>query len=114
MSDTAEDRTLALLAHLAPLIGYFAGIGQILIPLLILVIKGKSSPFVYEHAKESLNFQICFTIYLIMAGILMWLLVGFLLFPLLCLCGFIFMVSAAIKARNGENYRYPMTIRFIQ
>jgi hypothetical protein len=49
-------------AHLAPLVGYFFVIGQILLPLAILLWGTKGS-FLQAHAKESLNGQISYTPY---------------------------------------------------
>lgn len=57
-----QERTWAALAHLAPLVGYFVLIGQILVPLAILLF-GPKTPFVQAHAKESLNGQITYTLY---------------------------------------------------
>ena len=45
-----EERTWAAVAHLAPLVGYFLLIGQVLLPLAILFL-GPKTPFVQAHAK---------------------------------------------------------------
>ena len=41
------------------------------------------------------------------------LLVGVILLPAVLLTWFVLVIVAAIKASNGEYYRYPFTIRFI-
>ena len=41
-------------------------------------------------------------------------LVGFVFLAILWVLNAIFAIIAAIKASDGEFYRYPMTIRFIQ
>ena len=41
-------------------------------------------------------------------------LIDFLLLPVLWVLNAVFVIIAAIKASDGELYRYPMTIRFIQ
>lgn len=62
MIPSPEERTWAAVAHLAPLVGYFLLIGQVLLPLAILFL-GPKTPFVQAHAKESLNGQISYTLY---------------------------------------------------
>lgn len=113
-TSTSEDRTLAVIAHLAPLIGYTVGFGQILIPLGIYLWKGKESEYVREHALESLNFQISMTIYLFAAAMLMFVLIGFVLLPVLAIVALVVMILATIKAANGEMYHYPITIRLVK
>lgn len=114
MHTSSEERTLAVVTHLAPVLGYAIGFGQILIPLLILLWKGKESEFIREHAVESLNFQISVFIYAVVAGVLMLVLIGFLLIGVLALFALVVMVLATLKASNGEFYRYPFCIRLVK
>ncbi len=65
----------------------------------------------------SLNFQISLTIVvfcgMVAAGILSFIGIGFLLFPLvmlLGLAGLILAIIAGIKANNGEDYKYPWSL----
>ena len=60
-----------------------------------------------------MNFQISMTIYLFLAGILLFVVVGLFLFPVLVIVDIVFVVIAAVKANQGELYRYPLSIRFI-
>ncbi|HEY9840919.1 MAG: DUF4870 domain-containing protein [Candidatus Sericytochromatia bacterium] len=116
MSDS-EDRTLAVIAHLAPVIGYSIGFGQILIPLGILLWKGKESDFVRHHAMESLNFQITMTLFFALAGISIMLLIGIVLIPVMVIVAvvaLIAMIQATIKAANGEMYAYPLNVRLVK
>lgn len=45
---------------------------------------------------------------------LMFVVIGALLFPVLVLVWLIFTIIAGVKANDGLAYRYPMTIRFIK
>lgn len=108
-----EEKTLSAIAHLSPLLGYLIGFGQILIPLVILLLKG-DSPYIREHAKESLNFQISMTVYFIGSVILMFVLVGFLLAGVLAIVALIAMINATLRAANGETYRYPICLRLVK
>jgi hypothetical protein len=112
---TKDERTWGMLCHLAALAKYILPtFGNIIGPLVIWLVKKDQSWFVDDQGKESLNFQISMTIYLIIAGLSMLVLIGFVLFPLLLAVDLILVIIAAIKANEGVAYRYPLTIRFIK
>lgn len=104
----SDSRAWAVAAHLLPWVGIgFLG------PLIIWLIKRDESPFVEEHAREALNFQISFLIYMVVSALLMLVIIGIFLFIGIGIFGIVVMIIAAVKAANGEQYRYPLTIRFI-
>ncbi len=109
-----QARLWGMLCHLTAL-SLLLGIpfGNILGPLVIWLIKKEDYSFVDQQGKESLNFQISLTIYTIAAGILCIVLIGIPLLIGLFIAFFVLVVIASIKTSNGEPYRYPMTIRFI-
>jgi len=82
--------------------------------LIIWQIKKNEHPFMDEQGKEAVNFQISMLIYGIIAGLLCFACVGFVLVPAVVIVDVIFLLIAAVKANNGEHYRYPLTIRFIK
>ena len=43
----------------------------------------------------------------------MFILIGFVLLPLVGIWAFVMPIIAAVKASNGEWYRYPLTLRLI-
>jgi len=109
-----DERTWGMLSHLLALIGYIAiPFGNIIAPMVIWLVKKDESQFVADQAKESLNFQISLTIYAIASGILLFLLIGFLLLPIIYIGGIVLTIIATIKANEGQYYRYPLTIRLI-
>jgi uncharacterized Tic20 family protein len=110
-----DARTWATICHLSAL-STFVGIplGNILGPLVVWLLKRNDHPFVDDQGKEALNFQISMTIYGIIAGILVILLVGIALLALVAIADFILVIVASMKANDGELYRYPFTIRLIQ
>lgn len=112
---TAEERSGGMLCHLASFAG-FLGIpfGSILGPMLVWMTKKDKSPFVDDQGKEALNFQISIHIYLIISLVLIFVLIGLVLLPAVALFDVILTIIAAVKANNGERYRYPLTIRFIK
>lgn len=110
-----EERTFGMLAHLAALSG-FVGVplGFILGPLIIWLIKKDTMPFVDDQGKESMNFQITVVIAMICCIPLLFILIGFLLLPAVGIAALVFTIIAAVKANNGEHYRYPFALRLIK
>ena len=88
-------------------------------PLVIMLTVGNQSPFVRRHAVESLNFQISLLIY--SAAAILFSIVTFGLGLIVVLpvglaaivAALVFLIQASIKAANGEDYRYPLTLRFV-
>jgi uncharacterized Tic20 family protein len=108
--------TWAMLSHifgLSWLIFPFIPIGGVIGALIIWQIKKDQHPFVDRHGKESLNFQISMLIYGIVAGMSILMCVGAFLLPAVVIADVVFVIIAAIKASQGEEYRYPITIRFV-
>lgn len=87
--------------------------GNILAPLLIWIFKKDDHTLVNRHGPEVLNFQISFSIYFIVAGLAIFILIGFILVPVVAIIWFVVIIIAAVKAYNGEDYSYPLTIKFI-
>ncbi len=111
---TKDDRTWAMLTHLAGLAGYVVPFGNIFGPLIIWQLKKDQSWFVDDQGKEAVNFQITLSIYIILAIISIIIVVGLVLVPLVAVAGLIFMIIAAIKSNEGVSYRYPLTLRLIK
>lgn len=109
-----QARMWAMLCHLSAFSGWIIPFGHILGPLIIWLIKRDDHPFINEQGKESLNFQISLSIYLIVSAILVLVLIGFVLFFIVGIVGFIFVIVAAVKSNEGVPYRYPLTIRFLR
>lgn len=108
-----------MFAHLAALLGgvvttHFLGLGCIIGPLIIWLVKKDSMPFVDDQAKEALNFNITVAIAALVCGLLMFILVGIVLLPLLAIAWVVFVIIASIKANEGVRYRYPFTLRLIK
>ncbi len=97
----------AVLAHLS--IFAFALLG----PLVIYLIKRDESAFTRHHAAEALNFHITLAIAGVVAFILIFVLIGFVLLLALAIAGPVLGVLAALAANRREAYRYPFTLRFI-
>ncbi|WP_455662902.1 DUF4870 domain-containing protein [Pradoshia sp.] len=81
-------------------------------PLVIWLLKRKESSFVDYHCKEYFNFLISYTIYTLVAFILVFVGIGIILAWAISVYVIVFTIIAAVKAFNGEYYRIPLIIRF--
>ena len=117
MSDEIKksDRTWAVISHLSALV-MLVGVpfGNLLGPLVVWLIKKDEMPAINETAKESLNFQISMTAYMLISGLLIFVFIGFLLLPILFIADVVLVIIAAVKASNGENFSYPCTFRLLK
>ena len=108
-------RTFAILCHLLGFAGLVFPLGNVLAPLVLWLINKQQYPQIDEHGKESVNFQISITIYLILICMpLMFIVVGVFLMMGLVILDVVAIIVASVKASNGEVYRYPLSIRFIK
>lgn len=110
---TQDERTWGMVSHLSALVGVIIPFGGIIAPLVIWLVKRDQSAYVAEHAKEALNFNITVGI----AGVVCWILVfAFIGVPLAITLGIYWLVMtiiAAIKANEGNAYRYPFALRLV-
>jgi len=120
MSDLSDDdKTMGMLAHLSALVT----IG----PLVLWLIH-KDNPakaFVTSCAKEALNFVISLWIVMMPVSIIATMMafipaIGWIVAILLWLvlmgvgiAGLVFIIMAAMKAKEGVEYRYPFALRLI-
>ncbi|MFC3607588.1 DUF4870 domain-containing protein [Stutzerimonas tarimensis] len=89
-------------------------IGNVLGPLIVWQLKKDMDPFVDDQGKEALNFQITYSIWMIISGILAWILIGFALAALVNLVALVLVIIAGIRANEGKAYRYPLTWRVVK
>jgi uncharacterized Tic20 family protein len=102
-----EERLWAMLAHLS----YF--VFSVFAPIIIMVVLGPRSAFVQDQAKEALNFHITLLIAAVVSGVLILVGIGVILLPVVAIYGLVFAILAAVKANDGELYRYPLTLRLV-
>lgn len=82
-------------------------------PILIWQLKKEQMPELDEHGKEVANFMISTFIYGLVCFVLTFLLIGIPLFVVLAIASIVLPILGAIKANNGEFYRYPFLIRIL-
>jgi uncharacterized Tic20 family protein len=118
----ADERTWAMLSHLAPFAGSFLGL-PVVGPLVVYLVYRDRSPFVRRHASAALNFQILLLI-LVAAGValavpltLLTLGIGLLVaLPIglfVAVAAVVLQVLGAVAAYRGQDFQYPLTPRFV-
>lgn len=110
----ARDTSLETLCHLLGL-AFLTPIpfGNVIAPLVLWLWKRDKHPGVDLHGKEVVNFQISMSIYMLLAGLSIFLVIGIVLLPAVIVTNLVLIIVASVKASRGELYRYPLTIRFI-
>lgn len=105
----------AMLCHLSSLIALLGvPFGNLLGPLVVWLLKRAEHPSVDKEGKESLNFQLSMTIYMIISALLILVAVGVVLVAVVVVADVILVIIASVKVSNGRSFRYPITIRFIK
>lgn len=103
-----NETNFALLSHLLGVVLSLIG------PLIIWLVKKEEGGFVEDQSREALNFQISLMIYAIVTWLLCFVVVGFVLLPIIGFCGIIFPIIATVKSSNGVLYRYPFIFRLVK
>lgn len=109
---SSEVRNWAMAAHLSAFLGAWVALA-LLGPLVVWLIKRHDHPFIRAHATEALNFNICVLVYVGIGIVLAFVLIGIPLLIVLGIAWLVLTIVAAVRAANGESYRYPLTIRFV-
>jgi uncharacterized Tic20 family protein len=123
---TSEERGWGLAAHLSAFAGAWVALAFVG-PLVVYLIGRDRGDFVTHHAKEALNFNLTIlaaavaAILVTIVGGVVTLGVGLIvLVPVLAILGGIIAIGwlvltivAAARAWDGQGYRYPFTIRFV-
>ncbi len=101
--------------HLMALAGLIIpGIGFILGPLVMWLIKKDEDPFIDDQGQEAVNFQITIFLALVVASLLCFIVIGFFIVPIIAIGNIVLVIIGSMKANEGVKYRYPFAIRFLK
>ena len=109
-----DEKIWGMMCHFASFLGFVVPLGNILGPLLVYLMKKDIYRFVEEQGKESMNFEITMTIYVLICIPLVFVIVGAIILPALIIFWITVVILAAVRNSEGRSFRYPITIRFIQ
>jgi len=110
-----EEKTWATLTHVISGVAMVVSAGTLgfVASLVIYLVYRDRGPFVRAHAANAVNVQLTALIGLIVSGILMIVLVGFITYPVVVVAAVVLHAIAAMRANAGEWYDPPFTIRFV-
>ena len=113
---SGDDKTLAVLAHLSPLIalvltaGWLSWAG----PLIVWLVWRERGGLVRTAAATSFNFNVTIWVAIVLGWICVFTIVlipvGLLLFLVPGLLQIVFSILGAVRASRGESFRYPLQI----
>jgi uncharacterized Tic20 family protein len=138
------NNTNAFLIHISAFASFLFSFGDIIVPLILWQTLKNRTAFLDEHGKEAVNFNISYNLYIIIATVIFipfslnnffnfrfsngWDNFNFhfdsdnlfsilslgIVASIILILKFVLIIVAAIKAKDGENYKYPFTIKFIK
>jgi uncharacterized protein len=109
-----EIRNTAAVAHLSTFAGLIVPFGSVIGPLAVWLTRRHQAPFIDQAGREALNFGISIAIYgsvLLVAALM---LVGIPLLVVGVIAWVVLASLAAVKASQGQTYRYPLTMRLVR
>ncbi len=110
-----EEKQWGMFTHLAAFVGLLGiPFGSVIGPLIIYLIKKDEFEFVNDQGKEVLNFQITWSIIFIISAILILVGIGILMLIGFGIAWLVLVIVGTVAANNGQYYRYPFTIKFLQ
>ena len=102
-----EERLLAAAIYLISFFTAFIG------PLVIWLIKKDESSYINYHGREYMNFFISYTVYTLISGILVFLVIGLFMLWAVGIIAIVFTIVGALKAYEGKEYRIPYIFRLL-
>lgn len=108
----AEERNWAVAAHLSGFVAAYVALGFIG-PLVVKLASGDRSAFVRRHSVEALNFNLSVLLYVCVSVPLVFVLIGIPMLVALALLYLVTTIQGALAASRGQEFRYPVTIRFV-
>jgi uncharacterized Tic20 family protein len=109
-----QTRQWAMFLHLSQFAGYLVPLAGLIVPIVLWQIKKAELPRIDDHGKVVANWIISEIIYAAIGVILLFVLIGIPLLIVLGILGIIFPIVGAIKASNGELWKYPLSIPFFK
>jgi uncharacterized Tic20 family protein len=111
---TQDERTWAMLAHLAAFAFFICPLGNVIGPLIVWLVKREQSEFIADQGREALNFNISVTLAALACGVLVLVFIGILLGVALFIAWLAMTIVAGIRAGEGVRYRYPFALRLVK
>lgn len=111
---TQEERQMGMFLHLSQLASLVVPLLGIVLPIVLWQTQKEKMPALDAHGKMVVNWMISCVIYAVVSVILVFVVVGILLLIALGVIAVVFPIIGAVKANNGELWKYPLTIPFLK
>jgi len=125
-----HQKNIATFIHLSTFSRFIIPFGNFIGPITLWVANKDKSEFIDNHGKQAINFQISILLYVLILAALT---IPFFLFNIITGIDFLhfsqvfdfhmdfrkasplfYIIGASLKARDGELYKYPLTINFLK
>lgn len=113
MMQQKDVRQWCMLMHLSQFAGYLVPLAGIVAPIVMWQTKKDESAEIDAHGRMIVNAMLSYFCYWITVLALCFLLVGFLLLPVLAVASVVLPIVGAVKANDGVLWRYPLVIGFV-
>jgi uncharacterized protein len=107
-------RNTAVAAHLSTFAGLVLPFGSVIGPLAVWLTRRDRDPFIDDAGREALNFGISIAVYGLVALVGALMLVGIPVLMIGVIAWVVLASLAAVKASQGQPYRYPLTMRLVR
>jgi uncharacterized Tic20 family protein len=108
-----QTRQWAMFVHLSLLAGFVVPLAGFVLPVVLWQVKKTELPGIDAHGRIVVNWIISAIIYAFVSVLLAFVVVGIPLLIALGVMGIIFPIIGGIKASNGEVWKYPLSIPFL-
>lgn len=108
-----NEKTFVIVLHLSQFAGFIVPYAGFVLPLVMWLTNRDKNVLIDEHGKNIVNWLISATLYAIVAGILILLLIGVPLLIGIAILAIIFPIIGAVKASDEQFWKYPFIIKFL-
>jgi len=109
-----ETRRWAFLLHLSVLAGFAVPVAGLVVPIVIWQLKKPDLPGIEAHGINAMNWIMSLMLYSAVGIVLIFAIIGIPILMALGTVAIVFPIIAAIKANNGELWKYPLSISFLK
>lgn len=109
----AQTRQWACFLHLSILTGYVVPLAGLVVPVVIWQLKKAELPGLDAHGKVVVNWIISSILYAVVSVVLVFVLIGIPMLVALGVLSVVFPIIGAVKANEGQVWKYPLSIPFL-
>ena len=109
-----KESDYCMLMHFSQLAGWIIPFAGLVVPIVMWATAKDYSKVVDNHGRIIFNWMLSALIYFFVSAILIFLIIGFPLMLALAIVSVVFAVMGGLKASNGVEWDYPLSIPFFK